>query len=288
MLFFKILLGIIVMVLLVIGILLGTGYWVFSKYITEQITGLSELSSGELPPIFTHDDLEGLPEPVETYFKYALRNGQEDVQFARLKQAGLHKQQEAGDWNYLEAQQYICAEDPAFIWIARMKVAPIIWIGTMDSYSKGEGNMIIKFLNAVTVLNSTGKEINISAMIRYFAEAPWFPTALLPSQYVTWEDMGPTRARITFSVHGLEATGIVYFNSRGQMEKFVTNDRYRESGGRYYKEQWTVYYKDYKEFGGMRIPTKLEAEWNLENWDFKYMSVNLKDIEYDVASRYED
>ena len=288
MLFFKILVGIIVIVLLVVGILLGTGYVIFSKYITREIDGLSELSSGELPPIFTYDDLEGLPEPVETYFKYALRSGQEDVTFVRLKQAGLHKAQEAGDWNYLEAEQYFCAEDPAFVWVARMKVAPIIWIGTMDRYSKGKGNMIIKFLSAVTVLNSTGKEINISAMVRFFAEALWFPTALLPSQYVRWEEIDATRARITFDVHDLTATGVVYFNDRGQIEKFVTYDRYRESGGRYYKEQWTVNYKDYKEYGGMRIPTKVEAEWNLENWDFKYISLNVKDVEYDVASRYED
>jgi len=287
MLFFKILLAIIVIVLLIIGILFGTGYMMFNKYITQEIKQLADLASGELPPIFTYDDLEGLPEPVETYFKYALRSGQEDVQFARLKQTGVFKSQEAADWNYMEAEQYFATEDPAFIWIARMKAAPLIWIGAMDKYSGGKGNLTIKFLSALTIRSASSKEINISEMIRFFAEAPWFPTALLPSRYVTWEEIDETRAQITFSAHDLSATGVFYFNDQGQIEKFITYDRYRESGGRYYKEQWTGYYKDYQEFNGMRIPTKLEAEWNLENWDFKYISVNLKDVQYNVPTRFE-
>jgi hypothetical protein len=287
MLFFKILLGIIIIVLLIIGIILGTGYMIFNKYIAREIDQLADLSGGGLPPIFTYDDLEGLPEPVETYFKYALRNGQEDVQFARLKQTGVFKSQEAGEWNYMEAEQYFATEDPAFVWFARMRAAPLIWIGAMDTYSGGKGNMIIKFFSALTVRSATSKEINISEMVRYFAEAPWFPTALLPSSYVEWEELDNTRARVTLTAHGLSATGVFHFNERGQIEKFVTYDRYRESGGRYYREQWTGYYKDYKEFAGMRIPTKVEAEWNLENWDFKYISVSLKDVQYDTPTRFE-
>ncbi len=283
----KIVLGIIVVVLIVLGALTWVGTFVFNKYVEKEVNYIASGISKEPPWVFTYDELRVLPEQVETYFKYALRDGEEQIRFVRLKQKGIYKPREAGDWSYVEAEQYYATEDPAFVWVAKMRAAPLIRITAMDEYYEGKGAVIIKLLSALTVRNATGKELDISHMVRFFSEALWFPTSLLPSEYVSWQDMGGNRAKVTLSVHGLTASGIFTFNERGQIISFETRDRYRESGGRYYKEQWKVYYKDYKDYSGIRIPSKVEAEWSLENWNYKYASLTVEEVEYDVPARYE-
>jgi hypothetical protein len=283
----RIIVGIIVIVLIVLGVLTWIGTLVFNKYVEEEVSYIASGISEQAPWVFAYDDLPALPDQVKTYLKYALRDGQEEIRFVRLKQRGIYKPQEAGDWSYIEAEQYYATEDPAFVWVARMRAAPLIRITAMDEYYEGKGTIIIKLISALTLRTARGRELDVSQMVRFFSEALWFPTALLPSEYVSWQDMGGSRAKVTLSVHGLKASGIFTFNEQGQITSFETRDRYRESGGRYYKEQWKVYYKDYKEFDGVRIPSKIEAEWNLENWNYKYASLTVDDVEYDVPARFE-
>ena len=40
---------------------------------------------------FSEEELKDLPEPVQRYFKYALKNGQAAINFCSLKQTGLFR-----------------------------------------------------------------------------------------------------------------------------------------------------------------------------------------------------
>lgn len=68
--------------------------------------------------------------------------------------------------------------------------------------------------------------------------------------------------------------------------KFVTNDRYREVDGKYFKDKWTAYYRNYREFEGMMIPTEGEVEWNLFDKDLQYAKLKITDIQYNISSKY--
>lgn len=273
-------------IVLVIILLIGIGISAFNRQITREIDELAESVEGIPPGVVDYEDLRGLPRPVQSYLKFALKDGQPYIQVARLKQTGVFKPSEGADWAPIEAEQYFATEDPAFVWVARLKMGAFFWVTARDMYSYGKGNMLIKPVSAVTILDASGKEIDESSFIRYFAEAPWFPSALLPSEYVSWEELDSRRAKATFRHRGHTASGMFTFGDQGQILSFVTHDRFRDAEGRYYKEQWTGYYGDYEEIQGVRIPTKVEAEWNLENWDFKYLSFTVTDIEFDNASRY--
>ena len=45
-------------------------------------------AAGEERRVFHHAQLEGLPEPVQRYFKYALQDGQKYIKFCTIKQSG--------------------------------------------------------------------------------------------------------------------------------------------------------------------------------------------------------
>ncbi len=258
----------------------------FDKNITKEVGMLTEEGSKVQSKTFSFNDLKGLPEPVQRYFKYALRDGQEHIKFVRLKQVGEFRMKENQPWMPIKAEQYFTTEDPAFIWRVKLTMAPFIWIEGRDMYYQGKGNMFIKLLSTITVADATGSEMDISSLIRFLSETPWFPTALLPSDYIEWKEVDSNSAQAVIKDNGYTASGIFTFNEKGEIIKFVTNDRYMEVDGKYFKEQWGGYYRNYQEINGMKIPIEAEVEWNLSDRDLQYVKLKITDIQYNIPSRY--
>ncbi len=258
----------------------------FDKNVTKEVGMLTEEGSKVQSKTFSFNDLKGLPEPVQRYFKYALRDGQEHIKFVRLKQVGEFRMKENQPWMPIKAEQYFTTEDPAFIWQVKLTMAPFIWIEGRDMYYQGKGNMFIKLLSTITVADATGSEMDISSLIRFLSETPWFPTALLPSDYIEWKEVDSNSAQAVIKDNGYTASGIFTFNEKGEIIKFVTNDRYMEVDGKYFKEQWGGYYRNYQEINGMKIPIEAEVEWNLSDRDLQYVKLKITDIQYNIPSRY--
>jgi len=259
---------------------------IFDKKVTKEIDILTEEGSKAQSKTFSFNDLERLPEPVQRYFKYTLRDGQEHIKFVRLKQVGEFRMKENQSWMPIKAEQYFTTEDPAFIWRVKFTMSPFIWIEGRDMYYQGRGNMLIKLLSTITVADATGSEMDISSLIRFLAEAPWFPTALLPSDYLEWIEIDSNSAQAVIKDNGCTASGIFTFNEKGEIIKFVTNDRYMEVDGKYFKEQWGGYYRNYQEIEGMKIPTEGEVEWNLASGDFQYIKLKITYIQYNIPAKY--
>jgi len=273
-------------VMVIIVLVITIGKISFDKKVTGEVGILTEEGSKTPSKTFSFDDLEGLPEPVQRYFKYVLKDGQEHIKFTRLKQVGEFRMKENQPWMPVHAEQYFTTEDPAFIWRVKLAMAPFIWIEGRDIYHQGRGNMLIKLLSTITVADAKGSEMDISSLIRFLSEAPWFPTALLPGDYIAWEEIDSDSARVVIRDKGYTASGIFTFNEKGEILRFVTNDRYMEAGGKYFKEKWTAHYREYREFEGMNIPTEGEVEWNLSGRDLQYAKLTITDIQYNIAEKY--
>jgi len=258
----------------------------FDKKVTKEIDILTKEGIKAQSKTFNFNDLEGLPEPVQRYFKYALRDGQEHIKFVRLKQIGEFRMKESQPWMPIHAEQYFTTEDTAFIWRVKLAMAPFIWIEGRDMYYQGRGNMLIKLLSTITVADAAGSEMDISSLIRFLSEALWLPTVLLPGDYIEWKEIDSNSARVIIKDKGYTASGIFTFNEKGEIIKFVTNDRYREVDGEYFKDRWTAYYRNYQEFDGMMIPTEGEVEWNLSDKDLQYAKLKITDIQYNISSKY--
>ena len=273
-------------VIVIIVLFVAISRSIFDKKITKEINLLARDGRKAQSETFSFNDIEGLPEPVQRYFKYALKDGQEYIRFVRLKQVGEFRMKENQSWMPIKAEQYFTTEDPAFIWRVKFTMAPFIWIDGRDMYYQGKGIMLIKILSTITVANATGREMDISSLIRFLAEAPWFPTALLPSDYLEWKEIDSNSARAVIKDNGYTALGIFTFNEKGEIIKFVTNDRYMEADGKYFKEQWAGYYRNYQEIEGMKIPMEGEVEWNLSDKDLPYAKLKITDIQYNIPYKY--
>jgi len=229
-------------------------------------------------------DLEGLPQSVRNWLEYSQVIGKERIRTVYLKQKGLMRTTEGGKWMPAEAEQYFRVDKPGFIWTAKIKIAPAIYLAGRDKYYEGKGHMLIKLLSLIPIADSRGEEIDQGTLLRYMAEMPWFPTAAL-SNYIKWEEVDSNRARATMSYGGVTASGVYEFNEKGELVSFTAN-RYREVNGRYVLQNWGGLTREYREFNSIKIPNKTDVVWKPETGDFTWYKLEITEIEYNKPSLY--
>jgi hypothetical protein len=150
-----------------------------------------------------------------------------------------------------------------------------------DSYLSGRGAMEATTLAIVPVMNQRDKtELNEGALQRYFAEAVWFPTALLPESGVAWRAIDDSRALATLADSGTKVSLEFSFNAKGEITRIYSASRYREAGGKYELTPWVVQVRAYEERGGMRIPLEGEVSWQLPEGLQSYWKGRIMDVQY--------
>ena len=235
--------------------------------------------------VIQQTDLEGLPRPVQNWLQYSQVVGKERIVAARTKQDVTMRLKENQPWMKAQAEQYFRTDTPGFIWTVDIKMAPLLHIVGKDQYIEGRGNMLIKLLSLITVVNGSGKEIDQGTLLRYLAETMWFPTAAL-SDTIQWEGIDSNSAKATMSYKGVTASGVFTFSEKGEILNFIAQ-RYGDFDGQYRLETWSAAIKEYKEFNGFKIPSNGDLIWKLKTGDFHWYHFDVKEIEYNELARYQ-
>lgn len=256
---------------------------IFSQKVKKEV---KELFNGveNKNEIITKEDLAGLPACVQRWLEYSQVLGKEEIVAARSKQSAVMRTEAGKPWMPTEAEQYFTVQEPGFIWKAKIKAAPLVHIAGRDMYYEGRGNMLIKVLSLVTVADARGKEMDQGTMLRYLAETVWIPSAAL-SSYIEWEEIDANSAKATMSYKGVTASGVFTFNDKGEAVNFVA-ERYMDVKGKYVLETWSIPMGDYKEFSGIKIPTKGQVTWKLKTGDFNWYNFQIKEMEYNKPELY--
>src|SRR5216684_2693275 len=119
-----------------------------------------------------------------------------------------------------------------------------------------------RIITAVTVehtgtfnVSQTGEgDIAKSELMRFFAEAAWYPTALLPSQGVRWEAMDDHSANATLVDGKISLKMLFRFNDAGLIESVEAEARGATVGKTIVMTPWGVRISNYQELSGMRVP----------------------------------
>ena len=231
---------------------------------------------------FEAADLEGLPDPVRRYFGAVLEEGQPYVRSVRLEQEGEFRLGDsARSWRPLEATQHYTVDPPGFVWSATVRVLPFVPVTVLDAYDHGSGVLRARLLSTVTVADvGPDEEMNEGELLRYLAEAVWFPTALLPAEGVEWEAVDDRSARATLEDGGNTASVTFHFDDRGLVER-VTAERYRQETEDH--APWTGHFRAYEERNGMSVPTEADVEWSLPEGDHSYWRADVVEMEHRPA-----
>ncbi len=277
-------LGLIVVIIVAVYLMSYLGQVNFNQTVKEDVNNvLTDIDEGEVEKV-QETDLENLPDSVASWLRFSGVIGKEKIKTVRLKQTGLMKTKPEQSGMETTAEQYFNTKAPAFVWKARVNMMPGLYFAGEDKYYDGKGKMSIKVLSLFPVVDATGAEMDQGTLTRYLGEIIWFPTAAL-SDYIKWEVIDKNTAQATMNYKGTEASAVFNFAESGKVKSFQCERYYNGPDGysleNYYAPVWA-----YKEFAGIKIPTKAKAIWRLDSGDFEYYDMEITDVEYNISEMY--
>jgi hypothetical protein len=249
----------------------------FSCSSNKQISELYSQSESLENKKFLYEQIQGLPQPVKRYFKYALKDGQPYLSQLRLKHTGQFKTGQGKNWVDIKGEQYFIAQPPGFVWIGKTKA-----FNARDSYVSNKGNLSVYLLGFLRIINSKGKTVDQAELLRWLGESVWMPTNLLPCEHIQWTSIDQHTAKLTFDWQGQSVFYIVHFNEEGQIIRMET-ERYMDEAR---LEKWEGRLSDYQVANGMNVPCTIEASWLLEGGEHTYARFHVQTFEYDVPGKF--
>lgn len=185
---------------LVIGTI-GILYWSYRQAQSEAegamaaIAGRAQSEGGTFDPA----TIAELPEVARRYFTHAIAPGARLSTTVELQMRGTFLLGDAENFQtYTMSARQVLAPPTEFVWLPSMQ-SGILNISGSDGLFQGSGWTRFWINWLVPVVNEGGSDDHTrSALTRAAIEAIWAPASLLPSNGVTWEQIGPNTARVTF------------------------------------------------------------------------------------------
>jgi hypothetical protein len=281
----RIIIGTILVLLTAIVSAAIVGRIMFNRSVDAEVDDLFQSVAAEESAVLTEADIEHLPEPVQRWLRYSNVIGREYPRTVRLTQEGEIRLGPDQAWMPFTAEQYYTTDPPSFIWKIDTRMMSVLPISGRDRYVDGRGNMNIRVLSLIPVVDETGEHMDQGTLVRYLNEVMWFPAGAV-SPYIEWQEVDDNSAKATMSYGDMTVEATFFFDEQGRPVNMMA-PRYQDAGGGEFKWlPWWTPIHEYGEFDGVRIGIAGEAYWE-EDWgNFTYVRLRLVDVEYNVPELY--
>ncbi len=234
---------------------------------------IERLEAARRPMVPLHFDaareLDGLPPPVQRYFRTALVDGAPMVTAVQMTHCGSFNLSAEGPDRYIPftSAQRVLMQRPGFVWDAQMAMAPGLAVRVHDAYVAGEGILhpAVLGLLSLTRLRGTSAEpggVAQGEFMRFVAEAAWYPTALLPSQGARWTAVDAHSAQVQLGDGAVGVALLMRFDpDTGMIHSVHAQARGRTVGKRIEVTPWEGHWWGYAERDGMQVPMHGEVAW---------------------------
>ncbi|MGE3275016.1 MAG: DUF6544 family protein [Vicinamibacterales bacterium] len=225
-------------------------------------------------------EIDGLPPPVRRYLAEALGPRLTAIRTVHLRHGGVMRTAPDARWMPVQGEQYFRADQPAFLWWGRMRVAPGLWVDARDSSIGGDGRMRIHAASTISLGDVRGPEMDQGAALRLLGEMIWFPSALADGGYVSWRAIDEANAEAALRLAGREVRGVFSFGADGLPVRF-TADRYRDTPEGMVLTPWHAEMRDFRAVDGVIVPWEVESVWDLPDGPFVPLRFTVRSVAFD-------
>lgn len=260
----------------------------FDDMVAADIRAVQETSTRSASS-FGSTEVAGLPPPVDRYMRFAFQDRQPRMLHGvRMAQSGKFRRPGATGWGAMEAEQYVSASEPAFVFAATTDLVPGLWADAMDSYVGGHMRMRVNILSAFPIVEEDGGLLDHVSLMRFFIEAALFPSALLPNKHLRWEAIDDDHARAIISGRSGERIGAyrVSFDQAGRLKRMVSEqDGDAATAGRFHGAGEVVTRDDYRPVNGIMIPHSFEISRRIDGQEFPFWSGLVTRLDFQTGGR---
>jgi hypothetical protein len=261
----------------------GLGQWHWSSKTRALLDKLQATRSGVVAERFDSNELDGLPEPVARHLRQVLPEGTPIIRGVQVVHRGRFNLSQTGEqWKPFTSRQHVVTHPPGFVWDGRVSMGPGLDVHVHDAYVDGEGILEPAILGLFTLVKLSDRgEVARGELMRFMAEAAWYPTALLPRQGMQWESIDASSARATLVDGEIRITLTFHFGADGLLDTISVEDRGRKVGDQVIPTPWEGRMSNYQRRDGLLIPLDSEVAWLTPKGRLPYWRGTITELSYD-------
>ena len=188
--------------------------------------------------------------------------------FASFTQTGQMWRKPGGKALAFTARQTVRTDAAGFLWRARFGL-PLPMV-VADYYHDGIGGLEARLLGAIRVIQGVGPAFNQGEALRYLAEIPLNPDAILANRAVEWTVIDARTINVAMGVGEARGAGTFLLDDAGLIIGFSSPSRMALENGIAVPRPWKGRFWDYQQMGGRLVPAQAEVGWVREGGDFTY------------------
>ena len=191
------------------------------------------------------------------------------AEFVTFTQSGLMWRSPDSKSVRFRARQAMATVRSGFIWRATMN--PFRALSVADYFHDGNGGLVASVFNLVPIADAEpSATLSKGQMLRYLAELPWNPDAMLANADISWSVEDETRIIASIG-QGAERAEIAFsLNDQGLIIAAHAKSRLYLHGDIEEERPWHGRFWDYQDVRGYRIPMQAEVAWVLGVKEFVY------------------
>jgi hypothetical protein len=229
----------------------------------------------------TEDDLAPLPVPVQRYVRASGAVGRPRPQNVRIEFDAVMRRTPGDAGMAATSVQYNVFGRPArlFFMTARMFGLPV---RALHVYRLEEATFTVRVASLVNMVDQTGDEISRAETVTVLNDLCVFAPGALVDPRLSWQALDDRRAVVTFTNGPHRVAATLLFNERDELTDFWSDDRPDSSSGRFVPMRWNTPVGDYREIGGLRLPTRGSTVYARPDGPFTYGEFTLRSIAFDL------
>jgi uncharacterized protein DUF6920 len=221
---------------------------------------------------------------VRRYLERALPAGGSVPTLVRVTQAGEMWQKPGGRHLRFTAVEEFVVDEVAFSWRARFPIVPFVSLHVVDRYTVGEGLLEARLFRLIPVMRASGPELSEGEAMRYLAELPWVPHAMLVNRELEWRELDAETVEVATRVGSARAAVRFEFDAAGDIAGALADARPRPQGKTTVPTPWGGEFRDYDVLDGIRLPMRAEVRWELPDGPFTYWRGTIRSLELSPQS----
>jgi len=190
--------------------------------------------------------------------------------FETFEQSGQMCSAPGGKPSQFTARHTVHVDAPAFLW--RAPIGPVV---VADYFVGGTGGLEVMMLGAFPLARIVGgAAANQGEVLRYLAELPWWPDAILVNGSLDWTVVDAKTIKVATG-RGVERGEVTFeLDEDGLIARASAPTRvYAEKNGRMTKHPWHGRFWDYQRTGDRLMPMQGEVAWALDAGGFVRQSL---------------
>ena len=251
--------------------------WNFQKQYAQDVSqSFKDVTFSE--EIIYEKDMLHLPIPVQEYLKYVGVIGRPKIKTAKAIFKGEMRER-GKDWFGFTSEQYNFFKKPTRLFFMKANFKGLPTQG-YHRYKDGKASMLIKLLSVFPVVDIKEPEMFKTETVTFFNDMCLFAPAALIDEKIIWENIDDKSVKAIYTNKGVCISAILYFNAKGQLINFVSEDRMDINSNQ--RIPFSTPVKKYGIINGYNLAVVADAVYQFPDGDFVYGKFYVQEVEYNV------